>query len=301
MRTDFSERFSSGLLQSLSKGTFDEAKHPRGRGGKFARKGSVGGPSPKPQEESAPKPPPDQPTVPTPEEIDAIFEKRQRRVIPDTFEQAKQMAAQRQEGEKRIEKMSWGAEFPYGITEDIAKVSPKAEAVVRALGEKIRKEGEQRGIEFVFAVDNETGAPVGLAEGEKASAPTWPMGLLMDTKRGYTVVHNHPHTGSSFSNMDLMSFIRLPQFVRFVVESSEYRYTIEKPVDWDIRRQGGAEAFFRTYDRRRTELNEKYAPPANPDGTRDQQRDWAAWREQSNELNSDVAREWGLVYKREPK
>jgi hypothetical protein len=264
----------------LSKVEFEEDEHPRDPAGRFASRGE--GVAPRADAVSK-------------EEIDRVFDGRAKN--PSTPDEQSRLHQEIEASADRASRMSQEDHIS-GVPERMTKVSERAEAVVMSLGRRIMEEGAANWKEFVFAVENGSGDVVGMREGDKESASCVGIYGGMDRDRGYTFVHNHP-TSNSFSDVDVIIFTRIPQFTRAVVVSGMWTYILEKPPGWNFRKVWGVDDARAEYLRQSDVLTPKYKPPANPDGTRDDARDRVAWREQGHEVISNLAKLYGLSYRRE--
>jgi len=283
VRTPFSERFARNLLLPLEKGEFQEDLHPRDDDGKFARKGQPSQPGMTSQ--------------PTPEEIDEIFKKadRLRSLSPEALQFYQTFIEDMENKAQAI----FAEDFTDGVPEGIIPVSEKAAAMADALGRKIQAEGKGKN-EFIFAVDNKTGDVVGIARGSRATAPMSYIYNEMDRGAGYSVVHNHPSSDASFSDGDLAVFARTPQITRFVVESSEHRYILEKPAGWHVnKRPKNIPPLAVGYIKIEQATTSKYDPGPLPDGTRDPAKDAEAWIRHCHFINTFLAEAYGLKYRME--
>lgn len=288
MRTVTSERYAGRLLGTLTKVEFEEDAHPRDPSGRFAPKGEAGAAEPKAEAPKAGLPP---------EEVERIFG-TMHRIPSKTSEMDAYLSMKIALGNraKKIEEQ----DFIYGTPEKLIQTSEKAKASADAMGRRILEEGKKTEVEYLFAVDNGSGEVIGLTEGLRNTVPSTYVYDDMDRNTGYTVVHNHPTSDSSFSDGDLGVFTALPQFTRFVVETNDYRYTVEKPPGWHIRRKAGStNAIMDSYRKEMHELTPKYDPGPNPDGKRDPEKDNRAFSEQSHHMITNVTEKFGLIYRRE--
>jgi hypothetical protein len=202
------------------------------------------------------------------------------------------------------------------ITEDMTRTSPKAQAMIQALGHEMAEETRGSGFEVGCYVDNDTGEVTGgVLEGSKDGIIISASHTALHADRGYTQMHTHP-TSLPPSPDDLGVFVNMPQTTRMAIFGANgTSYVLEKPHGWSVENawevpddyeyqewMGDPKHEFRViqlrYNKIRHDLTPKYIPEANPDGSRDKERDHAAFMEHSNEVMEILAEEFGFTYRR---